>query len=1271
MGESAGHGQEVQEAAEVQDGPEGALEGANIASDSQAKPQGSPGKLGQVRAFKRKLEESLRAGIIDSGEGRDGRVKRKAAAVADERLKVQIAMERGVRERAPKAQARPQPQDEQVQAKPTEAKKGKGKGGKGGKGKGRGRGRGGRGQKSRSGEERASGSRTSAKPSVVASHEDVSPATATEVSSTDPKTGPVPTASVGADDAMQGLVTLAGGANRLPERLSNCAFDTGGQEWVPRGRVGQVPQMRRPYLLYGYTHKAEKSKTGMAACKRCGDKIPKNALRIGYPVKDQRGEYGAIVNWFHMACARHDDMAVAYAKMGDTKMSKTILGYADMPVDMRQDFRAELMKPKEEPQPEAPPAEQAPRKLPQHPAPKALARSMLAFQSEGLGWMLEREADETTRGGILADEMGMGKTLQTIALILAGEIKGATLVVCPAAAMLQWRNEILRFTAPGSLEVRLYYGLDKKSVLDDLMDETVYLRRTVVLTTYQTLESDYRQQVNRTKVQCQWCGRLFQKQKLVYHQKYFCGPDAQRTEKQMKSQRKADFKDEAVKKMKIGGTETSIVLNPLNAIRSAATHALRRRAKSSGAMPFPVSVLPDEAQAALRGAGESSPQTEAPATPAKRRRGKGPGPDADATCRNSSPSSTPAPVSMPRHGNRSGNTGTGSDDASRVGWGATLNGKRSTKVIELTQSDDSDIELLHEEGAQRNGLAFGSASASKPKKGKSAEVEANTEAIPPPPPPPAESDDEDAADIDLSRSALYKTVWGRVVLDEAHRIKTRTNSTAQAAFALRVRGSRWCLSGTPLQNRVGEFWSIIRFIQFYPYAHYFCTRKGCKCCSLHYRFDIETSLCKKCGHTKMQHRSHFTTEVSNPIKKFGFLGAGKVAMEKLRTEVLDRILLRRTKVERAADVQLPQLTVRIRKDKLSDQEQDFYTAMYTAGRTQFDTYVEGGTVLHNYAHVFDLIMRLRQAVDHPYLIVHGSLKASDSGSVSKMPSKSHGIAEVCALCQDDIEDRRQQATASCGHCFHKDCLKEYLEQAPQLPSGGVGCPSCFVPMTWADPEEEDQDQEEDDVIPEDFEAPARDVEPPAKGRRKGIMQKIKTAEFQSSTKIEALLQEIQKMQAADPSSKALVFSQFTRFLELIEWRLKREGISAATVLGSMPIVSRNNIIVSFQTEPSLKVLLISLKAGGEGLNLQAADHIFLMDPWWNPAAEAQAIQRAHRIGQTRPVKATRFVAANTIEEKIIELQEKKQTVFDCTVGNSNQALQRLTAEDIQFLFSSS
>merc|ERR1719263_2026132 len=97
-------------------------------------------------------------------------------------------------------------------------------------------------------------------------------------------------------------------------------------------------------------------------------------------------------------------------------------------------------------------------------------------------------------------------------------------------------------------------------------------------------------------------------------------------------------------------------------------------------------------------------------------------------------------------------------------------------------------------------------------------------------------------------------------------------------------------------------------------------------------------------------------------------------MEKLRSEVIDRIVLRRTKVERQADINLPPLEIKIRRDALSEEEKDFYKSMYMSSVTQFDTYVHKGTLLHNYAHVFDLIMRLRQAVDHPYLIVHGSLK---------------------------------------------------------------------------------------------------------------------------------------------------------------------------------------------------------------------------------------------------------------------------------------------------------
>eukprot|EP00929_Paragymnodinium_shiwhaense_P049548 TRINITY_DN24987_c0_g1_i7.p2 TRINITY_DN24987_c0_g1~~TRINITY_DN24987_c0_g1_i7.p2 ORF type:complete len:120 (-),score=14.91 TRINITY_DN24987_c0_g1_i7:85-444(-) len=119
----------------------------------------------------------------------------------------------------------------------------------------------------------------------------------------------------------------------------------------------------------------------------------------------------------------------------------------------------------------------------------------------------------------------------------------------------------------------------------------------------------------------------------------------------------------------------------------------------------------------------------------------------------------------------------------------------------------------------------------------------------------------------------------------------------------------------------------------------------------------------------------------------------------------------------------------------------------------------------------------------------------------------------------------------------------------------------------------------------------------------------------------------------------------------------------------MSAEERHRACLRFQSDEQLKVLLVSLKAGGEGLNLQAANYVFLMDPWWNPAQELQAIQRAHRIGQTRKVRAIRFVSSGTIEEKMLQLQDKKQCVFDCTVGGNNLALTKLTGEDIQFLFS--
>jgi len=179
---------------------------------------------------------------------------------------------------------------------------------------------------------------------------------------------------------------------------------------------------------------------------------------------------------------------------------------------------------------------------------------------------------------------------------------------------------------------------------------------------------------------------------------------------------------------------------------------------------------------------------------------------------------------------------------------------------------------------------------------------------------------------------------------------------------------------------------------------------------------------------------------------------------------------------------------------------------------------------------------------------------------------------------------------------------------------------------------------------------------------------VRASEFQSSTKIEAVLDEVRKMLKADKTNKAIIFSQFGGMLELVEFALKREGISCVIFRGGMSMQARDDALQAFNTEPSLKVILISLKAGGEGLNLQVANHVFLLDPWWNPACEMQAIQRAHRIGQTREVKAIRFVTKNTIEEKIVALQEKKQLVFDAAIDSSAAAMTKLTEQDLQFLF---
>ncbi|KAI8139099.1 SNF2 family N-terminal domain-containing protein [Fennellomyces sp. T-0311] len=478
-------------------------------------------------------------------------------------------------------------------------------------------------------------------------------------------------------------------------------------------------------------------------------------------------------------------------------------------------------------------------------------------------------------------------------------------------------------------------------------------------------------------------------------------------------------------------------------------------------------------------------------------------------------------------------------------------------------------------------------------------------------------------------SILHKIKWHRVILDEAHSIKDRACNTARACFNLE--GTfRWSLTGTPLQNRVGELYSLIRFMQADPFGYYYC--KSCPCKKINWEFSDKRG-CDTCGHIPMDHVCWWNNEVLKPIQNYGNMGEGRVAMEKLR-KLLDKMMLRRTKIECADDLGLPPRTVVVRRDMFNEEEEDVYTSLYSDTARQFTTYVEEGSVLNNYANIFELLTRMRLCANHPDL-------------VTKKKDNSDNKQLVCMLCSEPPEDA---ISAACRHVFCRECCIQYMQsfdsfETDQQPK----CPTCFSNFSV------------------DLSQPPLELE---SGRgthsafsKTSIVNRIDMDKWRSSTKIEALVEELSNLRREDRTIKSIVFSQFVNFLDLVHWRLSRAGFECIRLDGTMTPQQRDAAINHFMTKPSVTVFLISLKAGGVALNLTEASRVFICDPWWNPAMD-----RIHRLGQRRPIRITRLVIENSIESRIVQLQDKKMALVDSTLGKDTSALERLSVEDLRFLF---
>ncbi|XXH00606.1 monooxygenase [Hypoxylon texense] len=400
-------------------------------------------------------------------------------------------------------------------------------------------------------------------------------------------------------------------------------------------------------------------------------------------------------------------------------------------------------------------------------------------------------------------------------------------------------------------------------------------------------------------------------------------------------------------------------------------------------------------------------------------------------------------------------------------------------------------------------------------------------------------------------SPVHQINFHRVILDEAHSIKSRTTMTAKACFALKA-DHRWALSGTPVQNRIGEFFSLLRFLRFMPYASYFC--KGCSCSHLEWEPD-DKGNCKHCKHYIMQHVSVFNIEILNPLTTHGNRGEGKKAWKKLRL-LTDRIMLRRLKKDHMNAMELPVKEIVVDRQFFSEIEADFASSIMTNNERKFNTYVEQGVMLNNYANIFGLIMQMRQLADHPDLI----LKKNSEGGQNVL---------VCCICDEPAEEA---VRSRCKHDFCRSCAKSYVNSQEE-----PDCPCCHIPLSI---DLEQPEMEQDEVLV----------------KKSSIINRIKMENWTSSSKIELLVHELHRLRSDNASHKSIIFSQFTTMLQLIEWRLRRAGITTVMLDGSMTPAQRQASISHFMNNVDVECFLVSLKAGGVALNLTEASRVFIVDP---------------------------------------------------------------------------
>ncbi|CAL5025298.1 unnamed protein product [Urochloa decumbens] len=509
--------------------------------------------------------------------------------------------------------------------------------------------------------------------------------------------------------------------------------------------------------------------------------------------------------------------------------------------------------------------------------------------------------------------------------------------------------------------------------------------------------------------------------------------------------------------------------------------------------------------------------------------------------------------------------------------------------------------------------------------------------------------------------------WFRVVLDEAHTIKSHQTQTAKACCGLSAE-RRWCLSGTPIQNNIDDIYSYFRFLKYEPYSKF----------------------------------SAFLSMIKNPVSRNASHG-----YKKLQT-VLRIVLFRRTKemlLDGEPIIKIPPKTIQMSKIDFTKEERAFYLYLEENSRQKLrgrsEEYMQ-----KNYVHILALLSQLRQACNHPFLLKGKQSFDHSLGLAKKLPleivanvleNMERGAAK-CTICSvskkihsefvhEKFKPPKKAVAATCGHVFCCDCVHDKLINNKKVKK--KVCPASPYCRKEISPESLllayalkfffSRIRRRAFVLWPKLESDATMSCSTAEDQPFSICESSCTSSKIRAT-IDILKSVINRGNDHDAMgsipreiapSKAIVFSQWTGMLDLLEHSLSSNHIEFRRLDGSMPLNVRERAVKEFNTDVEVRVIIMSLKAGNLGLNMVAACHVIMLDPWWNPSAEDQAVDRAHRIGQTRPVTISRLTVKDTVEDRILSLQEGKRKMIQSALGedqSDGSAATRLTVEDLKYLF---